>query len=126
MDEKKKESLAPPLFRRLLAGALAGLTNGLFGAGGGMVAVPALTGICGLEEKDAHASAISIILPLSAVSGAIYAINGNVDYTALIFTAPALTLGSFLGAKLLSRLPVKWVECIFNAIMLATGIWMLV
>lgn len=98
----------------------------MFGAGGGMVAVPALTGICRLEEKDAHASAISIILPLSAVSGAVYAINGNVDYTALLFTAPALTLGSFLGAKLLSKLPVGWVEGIFNAIMLATGIWMLI
>ena len=41
-----------------------GAINGLFGAGGGMLAVPCLTYVWGLDEKSAHATAIAVILPL--------------------------------------------------------------
>ena len=36
-----------------VSGAAAGLVNGLFGGGGGMVMAPLLTGWCGLEQKRA-------------------------------------------------------------------------
>ena len=39
--------------RPALAGAAAGLVNGLFGGGGGMVLVPLLSGWCVLEERKA-------------------------------------------------------------------------
>lgn len=43
------------LWRYLAAGAAAGLCNGFFGGGGGSVLVPALTGVCGLEQRRAFA-----------------------------------------------------------------------
>lgn len=61
--------------RCALSGAAAGLVNGLLGAGGGMVLVPLLIGWCGLEDKKAFATAISIILPLSLVSLAVFAMK---------------------------------------------------
>ena len=61
----------------LLAGALAGVINGFFGAGGGMVLVPLLIRLCGLEDKAAFSSAIAVILPLCAVSIAVYAIHDS-------------------------------------------------
>ena len=112
--------------KRAAAGALTGLANGLFGAGGGMVAVSALTGLCKMPEKEAHASAICVILPLSLVSGAVYALKQSVDWNALIFAAPALTLGSFLGARLLGKLKAKWVNIAFSVLMLITGVWMVI
>ena len=39
-----------------LSGTAAGLVNGLFGGGGGMVLVPLLNGWCGLEGKQAFAT----------------------------------------------------------------------
>ena len=57
---------------KLLAGLLAGLCNGLFGSGGGAVAVVALERMCGFASKDAHATAISIMLPLTFASAAVY------------------------------------------------------
>ena len=62
--------------RSALSGAAAGLINGLLGAGGGMVLVPLLVGWCGLEDKKAIATAISIILPLSLTSIAVFAWAG--------------------------------------------------
>ncbi len=61
--------------RSALSGAAAGLINGLLGAGGGMVLVPLLVGWCGLEDKKAFATAISIILPLSLTSIAVFAMR---------------------------------------------------
>ena len=55
-----------------LSGGAAGLINGLFGAGGGMVLVPLLIKVCKVEDKKAFSSAISIILPLSLVSLFVY------------------------------------------------------
>ena len=55
-----------------LSGTAAGLVNGLFGGGGGMVLVPLLNGWCGLEGKQAFATCVAAILPLSAVSAAVY------------------------------------------------------
>ena len=84
-----------------------------------MVAVPMLEKVCGMKAPSAHASAISIILPLSAVTGAIYALQG-----ALIYVAPALTIGSIGGAFLTGKLKSVWLNRIFTALMFFAGIWM--
>ena len=51
-------------WRYALAGGLAGLTNGLFGGGGGSVFVPLLTGYCKLDQRRAFATSVAVILPL--------------------------------------------------------------
>ena len=111
--------------KALLAGLLTGLCNGLFGAGGGMVAVFALRSFAGCEQARAHATAISIMLPLTAVSALVYVCNSAVDWSALLYVAPALTLGSILGARLTGKLSAKWLNRIFSALMLAAAVWML-
>ncbi|MBO7222369.1 MAG: sulfite exporter TauE/SafE family protein, partial [Clostridia bacterium] len=55
-QNKKKERKSTILLA--LAGVFIGAVNGLFGAGGGMVAVPVLSIIAGLDAKRAHATAI--------------------------------------------------------------------
>lgn len=116
----RKKNLKP-----FFAGLMTGLCNGLLGAGGGMIAVVALERLCGLPTKEAHATAISVILPLSAVSGAIYLWQGQAPWSLLLWVAPALTLGGFLGAKLTGRLPDKLLRRLFAALMLVAGGWML-
>ena len=71
------ETQKPKLGFCLLAGALAGFINGFFGAGGGMVLVPLLIRLGGLEDKKAFSSAVCIILPLCLVSIGVYALHDS-------------------------------------------------
>ena len=54
-----------------VSGVLIGAVNGLFGAGGGMLAVPLLTKL-GLERKQAHANAVAVILPITVLLSLIH------------------------------------------------------
>jgi len=51
-----------------LAGGLAGIVNGLLGAGGGLILVPFFRRFTDLGEKEALANSVAVILPLSLVS----------------------------------------------------------
>ena len=113
------------LFRYGLSGAAAGVVNGFFGAGGGMVLVPMLIKVCKAEDKKAFASAISIILPLSIVSIIIY-------YTKGIFpikeAGPYLLgglAGGLLGGILFKNLSANFLHKFFGIIILWGGIRLL-
>ena len=53
-----------------LLGLVTGIANGFFGSGGGILAVTLLQKQ-GLPSRQAHATSIAIILPLSLVSLAV-------------------------------------------------------
>ena len=103
--------------KKLLAGFITGLCNGLFGAGGGMIAVTALTSMCGYAPARAHATALAVMLPLTIVSGALYATKSMVDFRALLYTAPALLLGSVVGAKLMGHMKQNLIRNVFTGLM---------
>lgn len=101
-----------------------GIVNGLLGGGGGMLAVPILRKI-GLAERDAHATAIAVILPVCIVSGAVYFLSGTVSLSLLVPVALGVGLGGVLGAKLLNVLPLKVISFLFEGLMLTAGVKML-
>ena len=101
-------------------GILVGIANGLFGGGGGMLAVPLLRAN-GLEPLKAHATAIAVILPASVVSGAVYLFCGFTPPFVLLPVALGVIVGGVIGAKLLGVLPERAVTLIFAVLMLAAG-----
>ena len=102
----------------LLAGALAGLANGLFGAGGGLLLIPLLTGCCGLEQRQALATSVAVTLPLSALSALIYWLRDGLPLPAALPFALGGALGGFLAGKLMGRLPEKLLRRIFALFLL--------
>ena len=110
----------------ILTGSFAGIVNGLFGGGGGMIVVPMLVHLLKREQNRAHATAILIILPLSIVSGLFYAAFGCIDLNVGIPVAIGVVLGGTIGALLLSKLSSKWVSIIFSVVMAAAGVKMLI
>jgi len=106
-------------------GLLVGLANGLFGAGGGTVLVPALERFKPLETHKAHATALAVILPLSVVSAVVYVWGVDVDWPAVGLVSAGGVVGGVLGAKLLSKISAGWLNIIFGLFMAAGAVRML-
>lgn len=115
----KKENL-----KLLISGALIGAINGFFGGGGGIAAVAVLKKQ-GLETKKAHATAVASMLPLSAVSGAVYFLGKGVTVADVLPYIPGGLIGVFLGTKLLKKLKSGKVELIFAILLIFMGVKML-
>ena len=112
--------------RKLICGALCGFCNGLFGAGGGIIAVFSLKKLLGMDEKCAHACAICIMLPLSLVSIAGYIWGGAVDFSVSAYIVPAFFTGSIAGAYALGKLRNIWLNRLFCLLSLASAVFMIV
>ena len=108
----------------VLCGLLAGIVNGLLGAGGGMVVVPMLEK-SGLEPKESHATSIAVITPLCILSAFFYLQGKNVRLADALPYIPAGLAGAFLGAKALPHIPAGMLRRIFGFFMIYAAYRML-
>lgn len=102
-----------------------GVVNGFFGGGGGMIVVPLLTKLFKMEQKKAQATALFVILPISAVSTIVYLCNNSVNFTQSWPVILGIVLGGIVGAKLLNKLNNNIIKGIFIFFMFLGGIGML-
>ena len=104
-----------------VAGGLAGIANGFFGGGGGMVLVPLLTARCGLDQRRAFATSVAIILPLCALSSVIYLFRGGLDLAVALPSLAGGLAGGFLGGRLFQKLNMDWLRRAFALLILYGG-----
>ena len=97
-------------WRMALAGAAAGVVNGLFGAGGGMVLVPLLTALTDLKDREVFPASISIMLPMCLVS----LFMGTFATALPWFDALPYLIGSAIGGVLAGlwgkKIPTVWLH----------------
>lgn len=109
-----------------VSGALAGAVNGLFGGGGGMVLVPLLSGWCGMEGKRSFATCVAVILPLSAVSAAVYLLRQGFELAAalpyLLGGLAGGLAGGLVGGRLFRCVSVEWLRGLFAAFLVYGGV----
>ena len=109
-------------FKFALAGALAGLANGFFGAGGGMVLVPLYCRWAKLDEHKALATSVAVILPMSIVSAVIYFLRGSFSLTdALPFLIGGL-VGGVISGRYLKNVSASFLRKVLGALILWGGI----
>ncbi len=113
-------------WKEIVIGLLTGVLNGLFGAGGGSVVVPAMEKFLGIDEKKSHSTAIAIILLMSIVSSVTYVYKGYFDFKLWLFVTLGGTAGGFVGAKLLGKVPKKWLKIVFGGVICVTAVKMIV
>ena len=116
------QSCPPSFWLLAIFGIIIGFINGFWGGGGGMMCVPILTNIVGLKEKQAHATAILIMLPLSIVSFVVYILSGALDGLGAIKCTIGFVAGGAIGALLLKDIKNTWLNIIFAAVIIASGI----
>lgn len=117
MNEKKKNILS------VVGGLFVGILNGMLGAGGGMLVVPMLKKL-GLQQTNAHATAVAVIFPLSVLSAIVYLVMGHYALgQAAQFLLPGAA-GALLGGLVLSKIPAEWLRKVFACFMIWAGIRM--
>ena len=105
-------------------GITIGFINGILGAGGGMLAVPALQRL-GFSQKESHANAIAVILPITIVSAIFYIAKGYVELNNAYIYIPTGLLGAIIGTYIMKKLSAKWLKRIFGILMIYAGIRLL-
>ncbi len=111
--------------KEIIIGLLTGVLNGLFGAGGGSVVVPAMEKFLDIDEKKSHSTAIAIILLMSIVSSATYIYKGYFNLKLWALVSIGGIAGGFAGAKLLGRIPKKWLKILFGGVICVTAVKMI-
>ena len=110
------------LWGTALTGICAGMLNGIFGAGGGMVLVPLLQRWCGVEEKKSYATCVAVIFPICLLSAVIYWRRAGLDLlTALPYLIGGLA-GGAVGGRLMGKISTVWLRRMFAAFLLYGGV----
>lgn len=102
-------------------GVAAGVLAGLFGVGGGILFVPALTIVLGLEQHHAQGTSLLAILPTVVVGAWRQNRYGNVRWKASLVLGLAGIAGVVAGGFLAESLPGAVLRRLFAAMLLLTA-----
>jgi hypothetical protein len=87
--------------------------------------VPASRKFLGVGAHEAHASAIAVMLPMTAVSAVFYAVQTKPDIGQVLAVTAGGLIGGFIGAKLLPKLPPTALRRIFGVFLVAAAVKMI-
>jgi len=109
-------------FALILAGALAGAVNGLFGGGGGMALVPLLGWLGKLDGSKLFSSSIAIIAPICIVSILTTMAGGSIPWGQSIPWLIGSAIGGFAAGKWGQKIPVLWLHRGLGLLILYGGV----
>lgn len=106
--------------KKSVLGFICGLLNGLFGAGGGVAAVPLLEST-GLPPRKSHATSVALIFVLSLITTISYFLADKIDFELSMQFIPYGIIGAFIGSFLLKKLENDLLRRIFGIIILISA-----
>ena len=105
-----------------IAGTVAGVVNGLFGAGGGMILIPLLTMLTDLSDDEIFSSSLAIMLPICVISLGVSFFSQSIP----IMEALPYLIGSAAGGDASAhwgrRIPTIWLHRLLGILILWGGI----
>ena len=103
-----------------IAGGAAGLANGLFGGGGGMVFLPVMSRGA-LSHRQLYATCVGVIFPVCAVSAGVYFLRAELSFLAALPYLAGGVIGGFLGGRLYGKVPTVWLKRLFALFLFYAG-----
>ncbi|NJL56849.1 sulfite exporter TauE/SafE family protein [bacterium] len=103
----------------LVVGLIAGVLSGMFGIGGGVIIVPALTLFLGFEIIEATSTSLAaLLLPVGIFAVIQYRRAGLLNIRSAALVAVGLLVTSWLGAWLAISLPADTLKRVYGVFLL--------
>lgn len=102
------------MLKKTIIGLLAGIVSGLFSTGGGMILVPAFIHLLNVDDTKARGTSVFCILPMVVTSSFFYYKGNFINWRIAILCAIGGTIGGYIGAKVLKKLPQKVMKIAFT------------
>lgn len=111
-----------PIVALLLVGLAAGVLSGMFGIGGGVVIVPALTLLVGFNLNEAVGTSLAaLLMPVSIFAVLAYYRAGMLKLRIAIPVAIGLIFGAVAGANVALSLPTQTLQQLYGIFLLWIG-----
>lgn len=113
----------------IIAGFAAGVLGGMLGIGGGILAVPALVYAAGLGQREAVATSLAAMVPMSLAAAARHHHYGNLRLRAGLVLGVLGIGGAAIGASVAEVIPESALRVSFALLMIAIalhlthGVW---
>lgn len=102
-------------------GVAAGVLAGLFGVGGGILFVPALTIVVGLSQLTAEATSLLAIIPVAIYGSWRQTRQGTVRWTDALWIGAFGALAAIAGAYVAEVLPESTLRIAFAGLLVVTA-----
>ena len=107
-------------------GLAAGVLGGMFGIGGGVILVPALVLLFGMNQHVAQGTSLAILLPPVGILAVMrYYQAGNVKLGIAAFICAGFIVGGFIGASLIQNMPGALLKKMFGVFFLLVSLHMI-
>lgn len=113
------------MLKKAITGFIAGIINGLFASGGGMILVVALIHLFHMDDSKARATSVFTILPIAITSSLFYCKDNYMNLKIGMLCAIGGILGGYIGAKLLTKLSTKFLKILFTLFLIYSSIKMI-
>ncbi len=103
----------------------AGILSGLLGIGGGAIKVIAMDRVMKIPFKVSTTTSNFMIGVTAVASAGIYFSNGFINTSLVMPVMLGVSMGAFIGAKVLSKTSSHWLKILFSLIIIVLAIEML-
>ena len=104
--------------KKIIIGIFAGIINGMFSTGGGMILVPAFIYLLKMEDTKARGTSVFCILPMVITSSLFYQKSEYINWKISILCAIGGTIGGYIGAKMLKKISERNLKIFFTLFLL--------
>ncbi len=106
----------------VLVGVVVGMVSGIVGIGGGILFVPALIWLAGMDQHKAQGTSLgALLLPVGIFAFLEYYRKGNADLRIALLLAGGFLVGGYFGAVGAQHISELWLRRIFALTLIAVG-----
>ena|SRR5687768_3377048 len=106
----------------IVVGLAAGILSAICGVGGGIVVVPALLLLRGVDVRLAVGTSLAFIVPTAAFGVWRKLPYGQVDWRVAAILAAGGIVGAVVGTEIANALPVVWIKRAFAAVLIVVAV----